>query len=333
LARKQGAKGDKKPINTLPFYIGLVILFILFIYYQGHGEISSILGIALFLMIVVLIILEITVGIEEEGFKKNIIEIGAAILIVVVFWFSLEYFLHTNYPLDVVPSCSMLPQLKRGDLIVLHGIQSVSQLNSPIINIRNSDYNSFNSSISNEFLSCVAYQINGNRVSISQIIRPGYTIGLYRSSQSGGQIVPSTSQQGNLVQYTCGSKSIIFENGTTEQEAYTTVVTINGTTIYKDTNNSVIVYATIPSDYFYALGDSYIVHRAYAILNISGKYFVLTKGDNNPGLDMQYGNYPIAMKYVNGKVISSIPYLGYLKLVLSNSFVEPAGCNSTVVNN
>jgi hypothetical protein len=92
----------------------------------------------------------------------------------------------------------------------------------------------------------------------------------------------------------------------------------------------VVVYATIPQDYFYQLGDGYIVHRAYAVINASGNYYVLTKGDNNPGLDLQYGNYPAKLNQIQGKVLYSIPYLGYLKLVLSNSFSEPSGCNSTL---
>lgn len=330
---KQNPKNKKENgINTLPFYVVLVVIFILFIYYQGNYSLSAIFGIALFLMIVILIVIEATNGIKEEGFGKNILEIAATIVIVIVFWFALKATLHTNYPLDVVPSCSMLPQLKRGDLITLQGIQHISQLKAPVIGISTSNYNRFQNGISNEFLSCVAYQINGSRVSISQTIKPGYSVGLYKSGQNGG-IVPSYDQQGNLVQYTCGSKTILFSNGSTQQEAYTTSVTINGTTIYNDLNNSIVVYATVPQDYFYTLGDSYIVHRVFAIINASGNYLVLTKGDNNPGLDLQYGNYPANLTEVQGRVLFSIPYLGYLKLALSNSFVEPTGCNSTVVNN
>ncbi len=332
-APKKNSKKNGKGINTLPFYIALVALFILFVYYQGNSGLSAIFGIALFLMIVILIVMEVMNGVNEEGVTKNLIEIGAAILIVVVFWFSLKALLHTNYPLDVVPSCSMLPQLKRGDLILLQGVQQVSQIKVPIVSVSSANYNKFQTTISDEFMSCVAYRINSNTISVSQAIKPGYSIGLYRSTVNGGQIVPNILQQGNLIQYTCGPKEIEFANGSTEQEAYLTAVTINGTTIYNDTNNSVVVYATIPNDYFYKLGDSYIVHRAFAALNVSGNYIVLTKGDNNPGLDIQYGNYPVNLTYVQGKVIAAIPYLGYLKLALSNSFVEPAGCNTTVVNN
>jgi hypothetical protein len=228
----------------------------------------------------------------------------------------------------------MLPHLQRGDMIVLQGIQSAKQLRAPIINISNSTYTNFQGNIQNEFLSCVAYNRTGNRAVLSQVLKPGYVVGLYKyGGATGGTIVPNSSQYYNLIKFACGTRTIKYTNGSTAQEAYTTSITINGATIYNDTNNSVIVYQTVPKDYFYQLGDSYIVHRVYAVINASGNYYVLTKGDNNPGLDIQYANYPVALQYVGGKVIFSIPYLGYLKLVLSSSFVEPAGCNSTVQGN
>lgn len=331
-AKKQ--KTAEKGINTLPLYILLVVLFVIYILFQSVSAISSIVGIALFLVIIVLILLEVMNGFKEEGLGKNLLEIGLAVLAVVVFWFALEFLLHTSYPLDVVPSCSMLPNLKRGDLIVLEGTQGVKGIKAPIIDISNATYQSFQNNIQNEFLSCVAYNQTGNRATISQLIKPGYQLGLYKSSgQSGGEIVPQTFEGTNLIKYTCGRQQIVYTNGTSAYEAYTSSVTINGTTLYGDANNSVVVYATIPKDYFYQLGDTYIVHRAYAVLNVSGAYYVLTKGDNNPGLDLQYANYPSPTNSVEGRVLLSIPYLGYLKLVLSNSFVEPAGCNSTVQQN
>ena len=97
-------------------------------------------------------------------------------------------------------------------------------------------------------------------------------------------------------------------------------------------NDSVVVYQTVPQDQFYKYGDTYVVHRVYALVNVSGTYYVLTKGDNNPGLDIQYFNIPPNLTYVEGKVIGSVPFVGYLKLILSNNFVEPAGCNTTVQN-
>jgi signal peptidase I len=331
-SKKQRKSEGKAQINTLPLYIALIVIFVLFIYYQSVGSLSVIFGIALFMIIVVIIVIEITNGIKEEGFKRNLLEIGAAILIVIVLWFSLKAILHTSYPLDVVPSCSMLPNLQRGDLILLQGVSSIKQIKAPIINISSSEYTNLKSNIKNEFLSCVAYEQVGNGVAVSQIVQPGYSVGMLANTQEGEEIVQDSYQQQNLIQYSCGSVPVKFSNGTIKNEASVTSITINGTAIKGDKNNSIVVYETVPQDYFYKLGDSYIVHRAYAILNASGNYLVLTKGDNNPGLDLQYGNYPSNMSYVNGRVIFSIPYLGYLKLVLSNSFSEPAGCNSTLVN-
>jgi signal peptidase I len=44
--------------------------------------------------------------------------------VVIAVWFSLQFFLATKYPLDVVPSCSMLPSLQRGDMLLLQGIKA-----------------------------------------------------------------------------------------------------------------------------------------------------------------------------------------------------------------
>ena len=80
------------------------------------------------------------------------------------------------------------------------------------------------------------------------------------------------------------------------------------------------------------MGDSFIVHRVYAIINASGSYYTLTKGDNNPGLDLQYGNLPATVGEVQGRVIADIPFLGYLRLILSSNFNRPAGCGSYITS-
>lgn len=331
MAKKVNSKKEHG-INTLPLYAALVILFIVFIYYQGNRSLSAIFGIALFMVIVILIMIEVINGVKEAGFKRNLMEIAIAVVFVVVFWFGLKAVLNTNYPLDVVPSCSMLPNLKRGDLIVLQGVSKINQLKAPVVNVSATAFNNMKNNIQNEFLSCVSYLQGGNRLMLSQVIKPGYSVGLFKGDQYGGMIIQSAQQSDNLIQYTCGSQNILYNNGSVAQEAYLTSISINGTQIFGDKNNSIIVYQTTPKDYFFSLGDTYIVHRVYAVINVSGNYYVLTKGDNNPGLDIQYGNYPINSTDIQGKELFSIPYLGYLKLVLSNSFVEPSGCNSTVQN-
>ncbi len=320
-------KEEKKLINTTPLYVLLVALFIAYFAFQGYGSLSLIIGSTLFFVIIATIALEIANGIKEDGITKNIIEIVLAVAVVLGLWYGLRFLLHTSNPLDVVPSCSMLPVLQRGDMILVQGANQVS-IKAPIVNITEDEFNESFSSTGTEALQCVAYNKTQTSIHISQVAEPGYDIGLLRTSNGTSAIIPASAQTG-VVKFICGTVPVTFTNGTVVEEAATVGIGIGNRTIYGDKNNSIVVYQTEPQDLFYQEGDSYIVHRAYAILNASGSYYTLTKGDNNPGLDLQYYNSPASMADVQGTVIASVPYLGYLKLVLSNNFVEPTGCNYT----
>lgn len=320
----------KQAVNTLPIYVALAIMFVAYFLLQASEAIAIILGAAIFFTIMVLLAIELTNGIKEEGFSRNAIEIVIAVVAVLVFWFILKAVLHTQYPLDVVPSCSMLPTLQRGDMILLQGANQTS-INAPIVNVNATQWNASFSSTATEAIECVAYNVSGGRLRIQQELQPGFTVGLLRNAGQYAQIVPYQFQDNLSVKFLCGEVNVTTPNGTVRY-ASTVGISIGNRTINGDANNSVVVYQTNPKDTFYKEGDSYIVHRVYAIANVSGKYYVLTKGDNNPGLDVQYGNLPINMSSVGGKVIASIPLLGYFKLILSNSFSEPAGCNTTIQN-
>jgi signal peptidase I len=325
-------KGKKPSINTTPLYIALIILLVIYVFEQGNSSIALFSSAGVFLLIIVLLVTEITNGVRETGYVGNVVEILAAVVIVVVIWYGLRFILNTPNPLDVVPSCSMLPTLQRGDLIALQGIgSSVSSIDAPVVNVTKSEAATITSG-NNESLECVAYRYSGDTIYYSQYMQPGYSLGLYKSTPYGGEIVPPGAQSKNLVQYACGIQHVRFDNGTILSEAYTSSISILNKTIHGDANNSIIVYKTVPSDSFYQEGDSFIVHRVYAVLNASGEYYFLTKGDNNPGLDMQYSNYPANTSQVQGKVLFSLPYIGYLKLILSSTPTPPAGCNSTVVS-
>ena len=323
-------KKKKARVNTLPLYAFLIVMFVLYLLTQGAPALSAIFGVLAFAAIIVLIAAEVLNGIGESGFARNAIEIVVAVVVVIAIWFMLRLLLNTAYPLDVVPSCSMLPSLQRGDMILVQGVGPTS-IKAPVVNVSETDWLSSFSNLNTEALQCVAYKISGSQLYVSQIVQPGYSVGLISNNGAGTQVVPYSAQTG-IVKYMCGITNATYSNGTKIQEAYTQSISINGTTITGDKNNSVVVYQTAPQDLFYRYGDSYIVHRAYAIVNVSGTYYVLTKGDNNPGLDIQYFNTPPNLTQVSGKVIGSIPYLGYIKLILSSSFTEPAGCNLTIQN-
>ncbi len=336
-SKKHGRKGDNnrdkdKGLTVWPIYLLIVVALVLYVFFERIKVIAIALGVATFFLIIIAIVLEVISGGKDIGYKKSLAEIVIAIVVVVAFWYALKFVLATNNPVDVVPSCSMLPYLHRGDLIFLHGVSNISQIKAPIVDVTNVEMAKILSSPDSESLSCIAYMTNANGTYIRQTLAPGYKVGLIEDSNGVYSLVNAVEQKANPIQYTCGTRAVKLSTGQILNEAYTTSITINNVTISGDRNNSIIVYATRPEDLFYSEGDSYIVHRAYAILNDSGDYFVLTKGDNNPGLDIQYGNYPPNMTAVSGKVIGVIPYLGYLKLIISGNLVVPQGCNSTVIH-
>ncbi|MGC8572007.1 MAG: hypothetical protein ACP5RI_02270 [Candidatus Micrarchaeia archaeon] len=325
---KKKKEVNDRNINIL--YILIVLFFVLYIIFQSNQTLSFIFGAGLIICIILALVFEFAISFKESGLKKNIIEIVIALVIVIIFWILIKILLNSPVPIDVVPSCSMLPHLNRGDLIIVQGINknNIKSIDAPVINITNNELDSMIKNINSEALICVSYFKNGNTGTVTQFYQDGESIGLMQ--ENNYNIVPSSYQNNNLIKYSCGIANVLLSNGTVKEEAYTNAITINNITISGDKNNSIIVYQTVPQDLFYRYGDTYIVHRAYAVLNASGNYYILTKGDNNPGLDIQYDNIPPSLNYTEGKVIFGIPYLGYLKLAMSSSFIEPAGCNETL---
>ncbi len=57
--------------------------------------------------------------------KKSVLsaakEIATAFIAALLFWFALSFILNTAKPLNVVTSCSMLPDIQRGDLVIVQG--------------------------------------------------------------------------------------------------------------------------------------------------------------------------------------------------------------------
>ncbi len=329
--RKRKSEGRSKGMTIWPLYVVFAILLVLYIRFNSNGVLSIALGAASFIVLVIIIGLELISGVNRSNAVREGTEIVIAIAVVIGLWLFLRFALNTPTPLDVVPSCSMLPVLHRGDMIVIQGL-NVTKLRAPIVDVTKQQLSSMLSSIGLEFNACVAYENYSGGALISQEVKNGYSIGLLATGDGPEHIISNASQAGNLVRYYCGERKVVFDNGVSYNEAYTKSIAIGNTVITGDRNNSIIVYTTVPQDSFYAAGDSYVVHRVYAIINASGSYYVLTKGDNNPGLDMQYGNLPINVSYVNGRVIGSVPFIGYAKLILSGDFSQPAGCNYTITH-
>ncbi|MGC8694767.1 MAG: hypothetical protein ACP5RI_04090, partial [Candidatus Micrarchaeia archaeon] len=118
--KKKNTKIGKIDLNII--YILLILFFVLYIIFQSSPLLSLLFGAGVFFTIIIVLVMEFINGFKESGLKKNIVEIALALIFVIAFWLILEFLLKTPIPLDVVPSCSMLPHLQRGDLVILQGV-------------------------------------------------------------------------------------------------------------------------------------------------------------------------------------------------------------------
>ena len=64
----------------------------------------------------------------KRGYVQTIIMIAVVIVAVLLFWYGLRFSLGTEYPVLAVASGSMEPILYKGDLIVVEGIENVSDI-------------------------------------------------------------------------------------------------------------------------------------------------------------------------------------------------------------
>jgi hypothetical protein len=234
----------------------------------------------------------------------------------------------------------MLPVLHRGDLVVLSGIENISSFAAskhvPVVNLNSSAFEAMQDNMNSEFLAYFAY-FNGNKSKMSYIIPNDsqYSVGLYNTAcisqkqyygeQSSYAQCFVPSQQNDLIQYAYSIGRLSTEN-VNFSAVYTSQISVANTTLKENYTNPIIVYQTTSRDSF----SGSVIHRLYAILNVSGQYYFLTKGDNNQALDIEFENYPASKSDVLGYVIADVPVVGYVKLLLSGQVATPAGCNQTL---
>ncbi|MEM3839451.1 MAG: hypothetical protein QXF01_02650, partial [Candidatus Micrarchaeaceae archaeon] len=291
--------------------------------------------------IILIFALESRAIVQSGEVKSSLKELAEAIIAVVIIFVLLMLILQTTSPIDVVASCSMLPSLTRGEMVVLHGIPNMSSFlastHVPVVNVSSSEFNKTLSNFSSEFLSFWAYNPN-NRSEISNFMSSGYAVGLYntecldRYSEESQPynyykcFVPESEQKNNLIRYNYSIDSLVM-NGTSYEIVETSGITIGNTAIAENYSNPIIVYRTNSSDSF-PQGD--IIHRLVAAIKVNRKYYLLTKGDNNEGLDIQYANYPPSANAVVGYYVGGLPYLGYLRLIIIGAVAPIPQCGEVI---
>ncbi len=327
-------KQDHLKLNILYLFLALSVV--------GYILLSNpIIGAIAFVLLIFTIIEEFRQSVNDEGLRKSLYDVIAAIVIIVVIWMLLVIILGTSSPINVVASCSMLPTLHRGDLIILHGISNMTAFlesnKIPTVSISQLQMSALQSNMNYEFLAFFAYN-SSNPSQISEIFgQPNLPIALYNTRcidtfESSGQYsrikeCMVKSQGANLIQYNYSIVNVSIAGGASAYSAQTNRISIANTTITENYSNPIIVYRTTSNDSF--TGD--IIHRLVAAIKVGNQYYLLTKGDNNPGLDIQFINYPIAQSAVAGSVVYDIPAIGYLRLIVSGMFATPQGCNSTIL--
>lgn len=337
----KASKTKKKEEASLLSWGLYALLAILIVAYAVLG--SALVGLAVLVVIACIFYYEIRHSVRTEGARKSVIDIAVAVGAAVAVWIAMVLVLHTTAPVDAVSSCSMLPVLHRGDLVVLNGITNFSSFAAskriPVVKVGGSVFANMQANMSQEFLAYYTY-LNKNRSAVFSIFNASssYSIGLYNTgclsvnSYLGrfdlfrNCYMDPASQPKNLIRYnySIGNVSVA---GALRNIVYTSAISIANTSITENYSNPIIVYQTNAKDYF----TGSIIHRVVAAVNVSGRYYFLTKGDNNQALDIEFENYPVNQSEVLGYVIADIPLLGYVKLLLSGQLAVPAGCNQTIL--
>ena len=287
-------------------YALIVILFLLYLF-TGAWAFGIFAGLA----IVWVVALEFLKGTKEHGLGNELKETALALLLALVVWFGSGWVLQTSSPLNAIVSCSMLPNVQRGDMVILSG----DRLDAPVVDV---------GTLSGLDGSAAVYE-SGEKVATVK-----GSIYSYCAQNSGAPICYDfvahperfTERHGPLTMGYAACAVLYPKTGKTQNAPCVVWVEVNGVRYYENISNDIPVYAPEKDEYYSRVGD--IIHRAYLKLNANGKTYFITKGDNNPILDIQVydeanrmGNRPVEVERSKGRVLLSIPYLGYFKLFLS----------------
>ena len=310
-----------KPI-FLQWYVQLVVLGITLAVYLGTNSplIAMLLAVEIFGMVV----LEVKYGAKEHGWKNEIKDTVIALAIAIIIWYGASFVLNTVSPASAVVSCSMLPNLQRGDFVLVQGAPATS--NEMYMTDANVASLSEDATIQ---YAAKNYTVKGSIFSYCQFIKDDLCTAFFKEPEK------FTEQKGPLT-FTYSQCQLKTKEGTTPLPCVTSVE--DSKKKYVVTNGGdTIVYSPSPNELYALFGD--IVHRAFfTIKTPTGKQYYLTKGDNNPILDIQAydfrymrGNKPVTPQEFKGKVITRIPYLGYFKLVISGFWTEPEQCRTQLI--
>ncbi len=259
-------------------------------------------------------------GVKKHGWKEEIIDTVKVLVIVGGLWVGLGLLLNTPSPISAVASCSMLPNLQKGDFIIVKG----ESAKAPEISASAEEVKALNGP------SEVIYQNKTYRLQGSLYV--------YCLAGGEGQLCKEFAERPERFVEKRGAFKFGYKQCTIKKkyEEYSTpcVAYIE----YKERRievdkgeGEVVVYRPKKEELFGLVGD--IVHRAVLKIKAGGEEYYITKGDNNPVLDIQLfawgrGNRVVDEEKYVGKVVGWMPYLGYLKLAIDGRWGEEEQCKT-----
>jgi hypothetical protein len=320
---------DQKLVALLQnsyFQVGLAA-FLLLLYLLTK---SAIFGFLTAVAIVLMVLVELSEGIRKNGWKAELKDIAATVVVAIVAWFALQFALSTPTPISAVVSCSMVPDLSRGDMIIVKGEQSYTG------NKIAASYSGAQALFRNPtvYFGNETMEVNGSIYSHCMNADDNETCNLFYSnpalfSERRGEFIfnygrcyrASTSSSDVLSAEPC-VVSLSYRNQTVNVQA--------------DRSSDTIIYAPKKTDLFSLYGD--IVHRAVVKINAGNETYILTKGDNNNVFDIQFYldsigmfNSPVSPNQAKGRIVFKIPYLGYYKLFISMYLEEDSICGTKLI--
>jgi hypothetical protein len=314
---KKPTAGELGILANQNFIYGLIVLFFIFYLLSGLWVFGLLVG----LSILWVVLLEFWIGASEHGWKSELKETGLALLLAAAIWFGAGFVLHTSSPLNAIVSCSMLPHIQRGDMVVLSG----DRLKAPLEEISSLDG-----------IGTAQVYMNGSKVGTF----PG-SIYSYCAQHQGYPICNSfitdpeayTEKQGQLTFGYERCEILYPKTGLRQTGPCVSWLEVNGKRYSTDLSNDVAVYQPAKDEYYAIVGD--IIHRAFIKLQVGNETYFLTKGDNNPIFDIQVfdertgkSNRPVEIERLKGRVLATVPVVGYLKLFISPAaIITPEGCD------
>jgi len=315
-------------------YIVILLLLVLYVLTK-----IALVALLIALSIIGLFLFETMAGARERGWRKELEEIVVALLVGVLVWYGGGILLHTSAPLDAVTSCSMLPHLDRGDMVVLQG----AEINVPQAAVSSSEWEQMKGMMHTNFTCGPCSGVDGYAA---------YNFSLCRLACGESCLIaidgkPVFSDSNNsLFSYNYGSCKLRSAGGEIANSVCVKSITIKGRVFAENFSNEIVVYEPEQTSVFHGS----IIHRALLRVSVDGAEYYLIKGDNNEILDVQVPAYkvlgeggqctfladsekenkPTPAGRVKGKVILRAPYLGYFKLFLWGYVDTPAGCDTVI---